>query len=280
MQSDVYECGLGTANADCELMNEYSAAGEMQGDTKAALIDLLYRLADDDLVVGHRNSEWTGLGPILEADIAFSSIAQDQMGQAWVYYRMLQELGEPDADSNAFLREASQFRCASLVSLGRGDWAFSTVRLFLYETAKGLRAGALSRSSYKPLAAFARKLRGEQKYHLMHARMWMDKLGAATAESHGLMQTALDELYSHGLGLFEPTKWDAEIAERGIGPKESDLCGQWRMEVDQVMAGSGMRVPSEVDPAYGGRVGRHPDELAVLLEAMQKVVRLDPTASW
>lgn len=261
-------------------MSEYPSAGDIQGDDKSGLIDLLYRLADDDLVIGHRNSEWTGLAPILEADIAFSSIAQDQIGQARAYYGLLQDLGESDPDTLAFLRDADTYRCASLGALARGDWAFSTVRLFLYEVYKSLRLAALCESGYVPLAQLSRKLRGEQKYHLMHAKMWITRLGDGTPDSHQRMQSALDELYGHALGLFEQTKWNDCIAASGIGPDESALGDAWRAEIATLLTDCGLSVPCDAEAVLGGRQGKHPPDLNPLLEAMQKVYRLEPTASW
>src|SRR5512141_2016888 len=105
-----------------------------------AIKDLLYRIADDELILGHRNSEWTGLGPILEEDIAFSSIAQDQIGHAVSIYTMLHEqFGEPTPDALAFGREEHEFRCSHLVELPIGDYAFSLIRHFLFDHAELLR---------------------------------------------------------------------------------------------------------------------------------------------
>ncbi len=261
-------------------MTIYESPADLPPPTRIAVIDLIYRLADDDLVIGHRNSEWTGLAPILEADIAFSSIAQDQMGQAAAYYRLLHELGEPDADTNAFLRKKEQFRCASLVALDRGDWADSTVRLYLYEAAKSLRIASLRGSSYIPLARLAQKMRGEQKYHLMHAKMWIDKLGAGTDQSRQYMQNALDKMYPYALGLFEPTDQDGMVAAEGIAASEGDLCEQWKADVDGVLSAAGLRTSQHATPVYGGRTGQHPPELATLLDTMQHVYRLDPAAAW
>lgn len=246
----------------------------------SALSDLLLRLADDELVIGHRNSEWTGLGPILEADIAFSSMAQDEIGHAQAYYQLLADLGHPPPDRMAFLREAAEFRCASLVSLPRGDWAFSVVRQFLYDAAEHVRIEALSTSSHAPLAALARKISGEEKYHLLHGRTWMMKLGSATEESHRRMQAAVDELVPHALGLFEPTPQDAAIVRLGIQPPESLLAAEWRRAVEPVVREAGLTMPRDPAPAYGGRTGRHPPALAELVTAMQKVFRMDPNAQW
>ena len=105
----------------------FNSLESLKGTNREAAINLLYRLADDELVIGHRNSEWTGHGPILEADIAFSSMAQDEMGHAQAYYTMLNQLGERDPDTLAFGRKPREFRCASLVCLPKGDWGFSVL---------------------------------------------------------------------------------------------------------------------------------------------------------
>ncbi len=247
---------------------------------REALADLLLRMADDELVIGHRNSEWTGFGPILEADIAFSSMAQDEIGHAQAYYRLLQDLGHPDADTMAFARPSAKFRCSSLVCLPRGDWAFSVVRQFLYDAAESVRLEALASSSYAPLATLVRKLRGEEKYHLLHGRTWMMKLGSANDESHARMQKAIDELFPHALGLFEPTQHESAIASYGIQPRESVLLEEWRRSVEPVIREAGLRVPANASPVHGGRTGKHAPALAEMIDAMQKVYRIDPSAKW
>ena len=120
---------------------------------KAALVDYILALADDEVVIGHRESEWTGLGPILEEDIAFSSIAQDELGHALTYYTLLEELGQGAPDDLAFLRPAEDFRSAQLCEMPRGDYAFSLVRGYLYDLAEAVRLEGLAASTYAPLAA-------------------------------------------------------------------------------------------------------------------------------
>ena len=252
----------------------------LEGHARDAVINLLYRLADDEIVIGHRNSEWTGHGPILEADIAFSSMAQDEIGHAQAYYRMLHELGESDPDSLAFGRGVRQFRCAGLVSLPKGDWGFSVLRQFLYDAAETVRLTALAQGSLKPLAHLAAKLRGEEKYHLMHGRSWVLHLGDATKESHARMQTSLDSLYPFALGLFEPSEFDQALAQLGICPREEELQKEWGSAVAPVLQAARLHVPENAVPVYGGRVGRHPAALRELVEQMQSVFQLDPTAKW
>lgn len=259
----------------------FESADSLTGLTKQAVVDLLFRMADDELIIGHRNSEWTGLGPILEEDIAFSSMAQDEMGHARAYYEMLCALGEADADTLAFARGPRQFRSASLVSLPNDrDWAFCVLRQFLHDMGEMVRLTALSESAFVPLAQLARKLRGEEKYHLMHGRQWVLRLGSATPESRRRMQSALTTAYPHALGLFEPTELDERLAQAGICPREEELRRQWESAVAPVLKDAGLTLPEAVQPIYGGRVGRHPAALKELLDGMQLVFNVDPSAKW
>lgn len=258
-----------------------NSAIEMRpGLSRPAVVDLLYRLADDDLMIGHRNSEWTGLGPILEADIAFSSMAQDEMGHAAAYYRLLHELGEPEPDALAFARGPEQYRCCSLAALGKGDWAFSLLRQYLYDSAEHERLLSLRESTFEPLGGLARKFLAEEKYHLMHGRSWLARLSTATDESRRRMQAALDEAWPHALGMFEPTPHDESLAAAGVIAGEAELGQRWRRGVEAELRAAGLPPPDGAAPVYGGRVGRHPASLGELLDAMQRVYRLDPAAAW
>lgn len=260
-------------------------------DDIAALKALLLQLADDDLILGHRNSEWTGLGPILEEDIAFSSMAQDEIGHAQAYYRLLHNLGEPAPDVLAFLRTAEQFRNAQLVELPRTDYAFSLVRHVLYDLAEQVRLEALAQSRYEPLAEVARKLRHEERYHTLHGHTWLKQLALANDASHGRVQQALDGLFPYALGLFEPGPWDGWLDTNKIQPAEAALQQRWLAVLGPVLnelglyaplaaADAGWRVAAGIDPHYGGRQGRHTSHLAALLADMQSVYRSDPAAIW
>jgi ring-1,2-phenylacetyl-CoA epoxidase subunit PaaC len=244
-----------------------------------ALKALLFRLADDELVIGHRNTEWTGHGPILEADIAFSSMAQDELGHAQAYYSLLHDLGEADPDRLAFMRGPADFRCAQLVELPKGDWAFSIVRQFLYDAAESVRLAALSQSSYAPLAQAARKFAGEEKYHLMHGKTWVLQLGQAAGESRARMQAALDQCFPYALGLFETTEVDDAIVAEGLQKSETGLQRDWLALITPILADGGLNL-SDAGPVCGGRRGQHTEHLTKLLEDMQLVFRTDPQAEW
>src|SRR5260221_4592502 len=158
-----------------------------------ALKELLYKIADDLLILGHRNSEWTGFGPLLEEDIAFSSMAQDKIGQSYALYQMLNELGEQAPDTVAFTRNANQFHNCQLVEQPNGEYDFSLIRHFLFDTADALRWELLTGSSFESLALLAKKIKGELRYHTMHANTWVKQLGSATEESISRLQNSLNE---------------------------------------------------------------------------------------
>ncbi len=246
-----------------------------------AIKDLLYRMADDELIIGHRNSEWTGLGPILEEDIAFSSIAQDQIGHAVAIYGILNEhLGEALPDTIAFSRDEKDFHSSHFVELPIGDYAFSLMRHFLFDHAESIRFQMLTESSFAPLAGLAKKIKGELKYHVLHADLWVTKLGKAMEESHARMQTALNEAFPYALGMFEPSKYEDELRTDGIFQGEAALQAKWLETITPIIERAGLKLPGNVQPVLGGRNGYHTEYLQPLIDEMTEVYRLDPAAIW
>ena len=161
---------------------------------------LLLELADDELILGWRNSEWTGIAPFLEEDVAFSSIAQNEIGHARALYELAaRELGG-DADSIAFDREPSEYRCAPLVQLRLvPDWARTIARHVLYETADALRIEQLKSHSEAALAGVAAKIEREEVYHRLHAEMWVERLSGEQRYA-----AAVEKLWPYALGVLEP----------------------------------------------------------------------------
>ena len=186
-------------------------------------VDLLLELADDELVLGWRNSEWTGIAPFLEEDVAFSSIAQGEIGHARAFYELAaSELGT-SADELAFDRAPEGYRCAQLVQLRLvPDWAGTIARHYLYETADAIRIAALRRSDWEPLAGLAGKIEREEAYHLMHANMWAERLRASPERER--FEEALDELWPYALGLLEPGARE-ELSE-AVGREPVDPVGR------------------------------------------------------
>ena len=224
--------------------------------TRDALATLLLGIADDEFVIGFWDSEWTGIAPMLEEDVATSSISQDEIGHARALYEMLGELTGQDADAIAFGRAPEAYRHAALMNHPRTDWAFTVARRYLYETADSVRLEVLSRSSHEPLAQLAAKMRREERYHLMHLDAWLRRL-AAEPDAHSRLAAALQAIWRDALAIFSPVP-DEEVLLRGgelPEPMES-LRGRWLDQVSPVLSELGLPGPAEADLAAGAEDGR------------------------
>jgi ring-1,2-phenylacetyl-CoA epoxidase subunit PaaC len=159
---------------------------------------LLLEIADDELILGWRDSEWTGVAPFLEEDVAFSSIAQNEIGHARALYELAaRDLGTT-ADELAFDRRPGDYRCARLVELRLPTWEHTIARHHLYEEADAIRLERLKASDDPELAGLAAKIDREEAYHRVHAQMWFDRLEheprftAALEELRPLAEAVLD----------------------------------------------------------------------------------------
>jgi ring-1,2-phenylacetyl-CoA epoxidase subunit PaaC len=216
-----------------------------------ALLDI----ADDELVLGWRNSEWTGIAPFLEEDVAFSSIAQNEIGHARALYALAADELGTTADELAFDRQPDEYRCAQLVELKRLDWAPTIARHYLYETADAVRVEALKASDDAELAGLAAKIDREEAYHRMHAEMWIDRL-QATEEGDRRLREAVAELWPYSLGVLTGSERD-----------------EFRTRVAE-------RLPFVDTVAEAVERGDHTSELAPLWEEMTMVRRSVPGAVW
>lgn len=249
---------------------------------KDAIRDLLLKMADDALILGHRNSEWTGLGPVLEEDIAFSSMAQDKIGHASALYLILhEEFGEPTPDKLAYERDEKEFKCCHLVEMPNGEYDYSLVRHFFFDHAEIVRYKLLEQSSEARVAALAKKVRGELKYHVLHADTWMKKLAKANEESRARILSSVKELYPLALGIFEKSKWEDDLIKKGVFVGEEKLQEEWLKSMQPVLDVAEIKLPSKnPEPVYGGRNGFHTEHLKALLDEMTEVYRIEPGAEW
>ncbi len=212
---------------------------------------LLLELADDELILGWRNSEWTGIAPVLEEDVAFSSIAQNEIGHARALYELAaRDLGTT-ADELAFDRAPAEYVCAPFVELRLvPDWARTVARRVLYEAADELRVEALKASDDAEVAGLAAKIDREEAYHRMHAQMWDERL-----RGEPRFEDAVDRLWPAAVAVLDPE----------ARPVLADRLGR--------------ELPSS-SLLPGVERGRHTDELAELWEEMTMVRRSVPGATW
>jgi ring-1,2-phenylacetyl-CoA epoxidase subunit PaaC len=174
----------------------------------SARSDLLLSIADDELILGWRDSEWTGIAPTLEEDVAFSSIAQNEIGHARALYELAARELDSDADALAFDRQPDDYRCAPLVELHLLEWAHTIARRYLYEEADRVRLDVLMRCDDAELAGLAAKIDREETYHRLHAELW-----AARLRDEPRFESAVEELWPYALGLLEP-EHRPELARR------------------------------------------------------------------
>ena len=256
-----------------------TVADALDAPARAALAELLLTLADDELVIGFWDSEWTGIAPMLEEDVATSSIAQDEIGHAKALYELLAELTGEDPDRIAFGRAADAYRHAALLNHARGDWAFSVARRYLYETADAVRLAALARSSHGPLAALAGKIRREETYHLMHAEAWLRRLADAPAPASERLADALRRLWPDAQEVFAPLEGESELAGSAILPEPTaELHAAWVRSVRPVL--EPITGPLEdAGPSADGR-RRRSEDFRWLHGEMTMVARSVEGATW
>jgi len=245
---------------------------------KAAMAARLLEMADDELILAHRDSEWTGHAPILEEDIAFANIAQDELGHALIWYDIRRSLAGDDPDRLVFFRGASEFRNMQMVELPKGDWAFSMVRQFLFDTWEALHIEALEQSRFTPVAEAASKIRKEEMYHLRHTRAWIRRLGLGTEESSRRMQAALDVLWPyHGQILIYPTDYQL-LVDESLMPDLTPLSAHWIERIQAELSDANLRLPGSAAVSYTR--DHHSPYFPALIEELQQVARIEAEARW
>jgi len=266
-----------------------------------ALLDYTLHLADNALVLGQRNSEWTGHGPILEEDIAMSNITLDLIGQARLLYQYAAQLkgGDTTEDTLAYLRDASEFRNYTLLELphyspqvgntkgdadgdaqGELDYATTIVRNFLYSALMTLLWQALQKSTDTTLAGIAEKSVKEARYHLQHSSDWLVKLGDGTEESHQRTQAAIDHLMPYTQEFWTQSKIELAAIEQEFGVDVVSIRSDWDTTVDNALSEATLHRPPIAGKATEGKLGNHSEHLQQLLAEMQSLARTLPRATW
>ena len=247
-----------------------------------AVASLLLTMADDEFVIGFRDSEWTGIAPMLEEDVAFSSIAQDELGHARVWYEMLAQLTGDGADRIAFHREPNEYRHARLIDQERQGWGYTITRRWLYDTADSVRLAALADSSFVPLAEVAAKVRREERYHLMHLDTWLERLATRPGMPRGKVLAALKQLAPVALTVFTPLPGEERLIKTGIiAAPMSALADQWLSVVNRRLTELRLRTIPEGQPPANGRDHAVPSAAFMALWTdFTSVARLEEGAQW
>lgn len=245
-----------------------------------ALADLLLSMADDEFVIGFSDSEWTGIAPLLEEDVAMSSLAQDELGHAAALYGLLGELTGTDPDAIAYDREPDAYRHCRLLDHGRGDWAMTIARRFLYDSADGIRLEALAAGSWAPLIGLVGKLIREERYHRMHAGAWLDRLARDRGEGRDRLVAALATLAPDAATVFAPLPGEPALVEAGVlDAPMTELEVRWRASIAPTFAMFDLPMPPPARDADRGRLD-HREAFRWLWGEFTSVRRTDPGATW
>ncbi|RYZ27521.1 MAG: phenylacetate-CoA oxygenase subunit PaaI [Sphingobacteriales bacterium] len=250
--------------------------------SSSLLIHYTLSLADNALILGHRNSEWTGHGPVLEQDIALSNIALDLIGQARNLYQHAAALMNDGSteDTLAYLRDARGFYNCQLVEQPNGDWGHTVTRQFFFSVYQYYLYGHLEQSKDEMLAAIAAKSVKEVAYHLRWSSEWMIRLGDGTNESHQRMQRAVDALWPYTGELYDPAAYESALATEGIAADPATFSGKAQQKLNEVLALATLQVPQTQWMHNGGKTGIHSEHLGYLLAEMQFLQRAYPGAEW
>ena len=247
------------------------------------LFEFLLRLGDNTLILGHRTSEWCGVAPALEEDIALANIALDLIGQAklWLEYAAKTEAEGRTEDDLAYLRESYEFRNLLLVELPNNDFGCTLMRQYFFDVYQSFFLEGLTRSSDQNVRNISQRALKEVTYHLERSRDTVIALGDGTAESNKRMQKALDYLWPYALEIFCNDEIDREINTMGISPLPSSLEKAWVDKLVKTSKLACLKLPASKFSHSGGKNGkRHTEHLGHMLATMQVLQRSYPGAKW
>ena len=246
------------------------------------LIDYTLHLADNALILGHRNSEWCGHGPVLEQDIAISNIALDLIGQARNFYQYAAQITGNGAteDSLAYLRDMKNFKNCLLVELPNGDWGQTILRQFFFSTYQYFLYQQLQNSSDAQLAAITEKALKEVTYHVRWSSEWVIRLGDGTEESKQRMLHAVNELWSYTGEMFEAVGYELRVVGEELAIDLTGIKNNWDEKIKSVFEEATLPLPANMLMHSGGKEGKHTEYLGLILEEMQFLQRTYPGAEW
>ncbi|ASK61953.1 phenylacetate-CoA oxygenase subunit PaaI [Virgibacillus phasianinus] len=269
-------------------IRETAADAKQDPSYLKALTELLYQLADDDFITSFRGSEWLGLAPHIEEDVAYSSITQNTMGHAVLFYDLLEELGAGKADVLAHERPPKERRNGIYLEKKNGegsyleepyyDWALTVVRNYLYETFKKTKLEAVATSSYQPLAMVAQKVLMEQTYHLAHWKMWLKQLQGSNDDARKRIQSRIKEAWNEFQDVLELGSESQSMEQFNLITGEQIVKERWLEDVTATLN----NIPdAPLDKRYGsGRNGEHTADLEQALGILAEVYVSDKQAIW
>lgn len=249
---------------------------------KENLIQYIFGIADNSLILGQRLGELCGHGPSLETDIALTNISLDLLGQTRSYYQYVAKLqgGDATEDTVAFLRLEREYKNVLLVEQPNTDFGYSIARQFLFDVFHLSLLNELQNSTDETLAAIAKKSIKEVSYHTRFSSDWIRRLGDGTEESHNRIQTAINDLWIFTDELFHQTAADQAMVSEGVGVDVTLLKNAYYQKVGEVLEESTLQTPSIEYFQKGGKQGIHSEHMGYILTELQYMQRTYPNMTW
>jgi ring-1,2-phenylacetyl-CoA epoxidase subunit PaaC len=246
------------------------------------LIQYIYGIADNLLILGQRLGELCGHGPSLETDIAMTNMSLDLLGQVRSYYQYAAKIlgGDATEDTLAFLRNEREYRNVLLVEQPNTDFAYSIGKEFLFDHFHWLLLNELQNSKDETLAAIAKKSIKEVSYHVRFSSDWIRRLGDGTEESHQRIQKAIDDLWAYTDELFHQTEADKVMVQEGIGVDVTRLKTTYYKNISAILEESTLETPQLEYFQKGGKQGIHSEHMGYILTEMQFMQRAYPNMNW
>jgi ring-1,2-phenylacetyl-CoA epoxidase subunit PaaC len=246
------------------------------------LVQYIYGIADNALLLGQRLGELCGHGPSLETDIAMTNITLDLLGQTRSYYQYAAKIlgGNATEDTVAFLRKEREYKNVLLVEQPNTDFAYSITRQFLFDIFHLALLEALENSKDETLAAIAKKSIKEVRYHARFSTDWIVRLGDGTLESKEKMQNAMDYLWAYTDELFHQTDADKAMVAEGVGVDVTKLKAPFYKKISEVLDEATLQTPTLDYFQKGGKQGIHSEYMGYLIADLQYMQRTYPNMNW
>lgn len=246
------------------------------------LVQYIYGIADNTLILGQRLGELCGHGPSLETDIAMTNISLDLLGQTRSYYQYAAQILGNNAteDSVAFLRKENEYKNVLLIEQPNIDFAYSITKQFLFDVFHLLLLEELQNSNDEMLAAIAKKSIKEVSYHTRFSSDWIKRLGDGTEESHDRIQIAIDDLWVFTDELFHQTDADKIMVSDKIGVDVTKLKAPYYKKISEILKEATLKTPDIKYFQKGGKNGIHSEHMGYLLADLQYMQRTFPNMKW
>jgi ring-1,2-phenylacetyl-CoA epoxidase subunit PaaC len=233
---------------------EAAKAGELAGEVRAAVRDLILVLADSKRLLGMRYGQWILGAPELEAGIACASMAQDEWGHGRLLYALLRDFDD-DVDRLEHGREPGEYRSIDVLDAEPQSWIELIAINALVDTALTVQLEALAHSAYLPLRQRVQKLIEEETFHAAHGAAWFRRIGGAGDEARAELRQAALRVLPGVLRWFGPDSAGTRALQDAsiVDASGSDLRTRYLSRIAPLLSHTGAGMEGvEVEPEFAG----------------------------